>query len=203
VDEGREGQHKSKRGTVDGGWTTHLAYSQTFLVVTSEENESTPRSSTPASSCPCYHSTRMPSIDLRVQTESGPVQGFADTYPLRSTSAAALPPTGGNFPINKWLVRRSYSRLHPLQPSSAPSFTLSPSLAHSRRLPALLLPSSTSASPLAHFSLFAGHSVRSSTSMGATSATRAVVGDERVLRIRVRSFVFLLLLSFERLISRS
>lgn len=44
---------------------------------------------------------------LRIQTTSGPVLGFADTYPLRDRSAASeieQGREGGNEPVWKWLV---------------------------------------------------------------------------------------------------
>ena len=44
---------------------------------------------------------------LTIQTTAGPVQGFADTYPLRDRSAASEVEEGGNGgkePVWKWLV---------------------------------------------------------------------------------------------------
>lgn len=47
-------------------------------------------------------------MSLLVQTASGPIQGFADTFPLRNESSAyeieSTGVNGGLSPVLKWLV---------------------------------------------------------------------------------------------------
>ncbi|GAA6041333.1 hypothetical protein JCM8097_007667 [Rhodosporidiobolus ruineniae] len=45
----------------------------------------------------------MAPLSLSVSTQSGPVTGYSDTYPLRATTSAREPPTGGRHPVLKWL----------------------------------------------------------------------------------------------------